>query len=87
LADDDLLGRLGISACANCCEKHSQGKFHVRFQLRLLKTQLDALDAAVKRLQSEGRLSMTVTDALREGADLWLAAHPAPKAKRSKGGA
>lgn len=33
-----------------------------------------------------GRLSMTVTDALREGADLWLAAHPAPKTKRSKGG-
>lgn len=58
-----------------------------RFQLRLLKTQLDALDAAVKRLQAEGRVSMTVTDALREGADLWLAAHPAPKAKRAKGGA
>ena len=58
-----------------------------RFQLRLLKTQRDALDAAVKRLQAEGRLSMTVTDALREGADLWLAAHPAPKATRAKGGA
>lgn len=59
-----------------------------RFQLRLLKTQLAALNAAVKREQAKGRLTMSVTDAIREGADLWLAAHPAPKKNRDpKGGA
>lgn len=58
-----------------------------RFQLRLLKTQLDALDAAVLRERSAGRLSMTTTDAIREACDLWLAAHPAPKKRAKKGGA
>lgn len=58
-----------------------------RFQLRLHEDKVKALKEAVAREVAAGRIETTVTTAIRDAVDLWLAAHPAPKPKRTKGGA
>jgi len=59
----------------------------VRFQLRLHEDQLAAMKEAVAREVAAGKIDATLTTAIRDACNLWLAAHPAPKAKRTKGGA
>ena len=59
----------------------------VRFQLRLHEDQLAAMKAAVAREVAGGKIDATLTTAMRDAFDLWLAAHPAPKKRPKKGGA
>ena len=46
--------KLGILACADCCKKHSGGKFHARFQLVLSKklSADEGLELATQRRSS-----------------------------------
>lgn len=58
-----------------------------RFQLRLHEDKVKALKEAVAREVAAGHIETTVTTAIRDAVDMWLAAHPAPKKRAKKGGA
>lgn len=45
-----------------------------------------AMEECVRARRAAGRLSFTLSDAIRDAVDLWLAAHPAPKKRAKKAG-